>query len=60
LINPYATDQFADAIKQGLEMSINEQEQRMRRLREVVQKQNIYRWAAKIISEILKFEFTEI
>jgi len=28
-------------------------------MRAVIQNNNIYRWAAKIISELLKFEFKE-
>jgi trehalose 6-phosphate synthase len=59
LVNPYALDEMADAIKQAVEMSEQEQTQRMKKMREAVEKQNIYRWAAKISAEIFKFEFSE-
>jgi len=59
LINPYATDHFADALKNALEMPEAERRKRMRKMREVVQENNIYKWAADIISELVKFEFGE-
>jgi trehalose-6-phosphate synthase len=52
LVNPIATDQFADAIKQALEMPAEEQTERMRKLRETVKQNNVYRWAGKIVSEM--------
>lgn len=55
-INPYATDHFAEAIKQALEMAPEERQRRMRRMREVVRENNIYKWAADLISELVKFE----
>lgn len=55
LINPYATDHFAEAIKQALEMAPEERQRRMRRMREVVRENNIYKWAAEVISELAKF-----
>jgi len=54
LINPIHIEQFADTIKQGLEMSEGEIEERMRQMREVVKENNVYRWAGKIISEMKK------
>ncbi len=59
-VNPFAADDFADAIKTAVEMPLEERQKRMGRMREVVAKNNIYRWAAKIISELLKFEFKEM
>jgi len=59
LINPYATDHFAEAIKNALEMPEAERHKRMRKMREVVRENNIYKWAADIISELVKFEFGE-
>jgi trehalose 6-phosphate synthase len=52
LINPIATDQFADAIKQALEMPAIEQTERMRKMREIIRENNVYRWAGKIVSEM--------
>jgi trehalose 6-phosphate synthase len=51
-INPIATDQFADVIRQALEMPAEEQAERMRKMRETVKENNVYRWAGKIISEM--------
>jgi len=59
LVNPYATDHFADAIKNALEMPEAKRQKRMRKMREVVRESNIYKWAADIISELVKFEFGE-
>ena len=56
LVNPYATDQFAEAIKEALEMPEVEKQRRMRKMRALVQDQNIYKWAADIIAELLNFE----
>lgn len=60
LINPYDADSVADAIAQALEMPVEEQEKRMRKMREAVELQNVYRWAGKVLSQLLKFEFQEV
>jgi len=52
LINPIATDQFAAAIKQALEMPVDQQSEQMRKMREMVRENNVYRWAGKIVSEM--------
>jgi trehalose-6-phosphate synthase len=52
LVNPLATEQFADALRQALEMSEEEQAERMRRMRNVVRENNVYRWAGRIINEM--------
>jgi trehalose 6-phosphate synthase len=57
MANPYATDHFADAIKTAIEMPEDERQRRMRRMRNIVRDNNIYKWAADIISDLLKFEF---
>lgn len=59
LVNPYAIDHFAEGIKTALEMPKAERQKRMRKMREVVRENNIYKWAADIISELVKFEFGE-
>jgi len=59
LVNPYATDHFADAIKNAVEMPKPERQRQMRKMRGVVRENNIYKWAADIISELVKFEFGE-
>jgi alpha,alpha-trehalose-phosphate synthase [UDP-forming] len=57
LINPYATDLFADAILAALEMSREERRKRMQRMRNIVKENNIFKWAGDIISELVKIEF---
>jgi len=52
LVNPLATEQFADALCQALEMPEEEQAERMHRMREVVRENNVYRWAGRIINEM--------
>jgi trehalose 6-phosphate synthase len=51
LINPYAVDEFAEALRLALVMPAEEQERRMRRLRQRVADNNIYRWAGMLLSE---------
>ncbi|PIQ86946.1 MAG: trehalose-6-phosphate synthase [Candidatus Omnitrophica bacterium CG11_big_fil_rev_8_21_14_0_20_45_26] len=60
VFNPYDTESFADALQMALTMPLEEQERRMRRMREIVFHNNIYRWAGKVLSQLLKFEFQEI
>jgi trehalose 6-phosphate synthase len=52
LVNPIATEQFADAIKQAIEMPPDQQTERMRRMRNSVKENNVYRWAGKIVNEM--------
>jgi trehalose 6-phosphate synthase len=51
LINPYAIDEFAQALHTALTMSVEEQEHRMRRLRAQVADNNVFRWAGMLLSE---------
>jgi trehalose 6-phosphate synthase len=57
LVNPYAVDDIAQAIKVAVKMSKKERRRRMSSLRATVQENNIYSWAGNIISRIAKFEF---
>lgn len=59
LINPYDRTQFCEGIYQALTMPEEERAKRITRMREIIQTNNIYRWAGKIISELLKFDFKE-
>ncbi len=52
LVNPYDIEQMADSIKTALEMDPSEKTGRMRKMRETVRENNIYRWAADIITEL--------
>jgi trehalose 6-phosphate synthase len=50
IINPYDTEQFADAIRYALEMEPAERRARMGRMRRVVEENNVYRWAANLLT----------
>jgi trehalose-6-phosphate synthase len=52
VVNPYDTEEMSDAIHFGLEMDSKERRARMRRMRETVKEQNIYRWAGTLIAEL--------
>jgi trehalose 6-phosphate synthase len=54
LINPYDVDGFAEALLAALRMPEEEQERRMRRMRQQVCDNNIYRWAGMLLSEAAK------
>jgi trehalose 6-phosphate synthase len=57
LVNPFDEEGLADAIRQALEMPEGARRKRMQKMREAVAENNIYRWAGKIVSALLKFEF---
>ena len=50
IVNPYDAAMMGDALLQALTMSQEEQSQRMRRMREIVRDNNVYRWAAACFS----------
>lgn len=52
IVNPYDVDQVADAIRSAIEMEDSEKTLRMVRLRAVVRENNIYRWAANLVTEL--------
>jgi trehalose 6-phosphate synthase len=49
IINPYDTERSADSIKLALEMTAEEQNQRMRQMRLTVVRYNIFSWAASLL-----------
>jgi trehalose 6-phosphate synthase len=59
LINPYDREEFSHGIYKALTMSEPERKKRMIKMRSIIRENNIFRWAAKVISELLKFEFKE-
>lgn len=52
VVNPYDREETAEAIRQALEMPEEEQQRRMLRLRSVIQQNNVYYWAGKILNEL--------
>jgi hypothetical protein len=59
LVNPFAVDEVAEAIRLALEMPAEERRRRIEKMRAVVAGNNIYRWAGKIISALLRFDFPD-
>lgn len=53
LVNPYSIEEFADSIKLAIQMPKEEKQRRMENMRKVVAENNIYRWAANIITEMV-------
>ncbi|GLQ77178.1 trehalose-6-phosphate synthase [Mesorhizobium huakuii] len=49
IVNPYDAAMMGDALLQALTMSDEEQSQRMRRMREIVRDNNVYRWAGSML-----------
>jgi trehalose-6-phosphate synthase len=58
-VNPYDTDQLADAIRTALEMDPDERSERMRRMRRIVKEHNVYRWAGSLIAELADIRIDE-
>lgn len=53
LVNPYSTEEFADSIKLAIEMPKEEKQRRMENMRKIITENNIFRWAANIITELV-------
>jgi trehalose 6-phosphate synthase len=51
LVNPYSADEFAEALYAALTMVPAEQQQRMARMQQRINDNNIYRWAGMLLSE---------
>jgi trehalose 6-phosphate synthase len=49
IVNPYDVEKSADAIKEALEMSKEEQTERMVQMRLVIVRHNVYSWAATLL-----------
>jgi trehalose 6-phosphate synthase len=52
VVNPYDTNELAEAIHTALEMPADEKRERMQRMRAVVKEHNVYRWAGNLIAEL--------
>jgi trehalose 6-phosphate synthase len=59
LVNPYAVTEMADAIRWALEMPEAERHWRMQKMRLAVANNNIYRWAGKAVSALLRLDFRQ-
>jgi len=54
IVNPYATERFADAVCQAVEMPHEERRTRMVQMRSIVRENNIYRWAAHLLVDLMQ------
>ena len=52
LVNPYDTDLLAERIYQALTMPQHDRQQRMKRLKEVIANNDIYKWGKRIFREL--------
>ena len=53
LINPYAITEFAESIREAIEMPAAERRRRMKALRETVASNNIYRWGGTTVLNLI-------
>ncbi|HMO36783.1 MAG TPA: trehalose-6-phosphate synthase, partial [Gemmatales bacterium] len=58
-VNPFAVDELAEAMYRACQMPADERQRRMVRMREHLERHNVYRWGGKVLSELLKFDFPE-
>jgi len=59
IVNPYDTEQLAEAIRTALEMDPEERSEQMRRMRRIVKEHNVYRWAGSLIAELSEIRIDE-
>lgn len=53
VVNPYNGEQTADAILTALTMKKSEQTKRMKRMRNIIKNNNIYRWSAELLKSMV-------
>jgi trehalose 6-phosphate synthase len=59
LVNPFAVEEMADAMHRAVSMPNDERRRRMQKMRAAVAGNDVYRWAGKLLSALLKFDFPE-
>lgn len=52
LVNPHDIEEFAEALKRGIDMDPAERKARMQRMTRQVEEHNVYRWAAGFLTEL--------
>lgn len=52
IINPYAIEEFAEAIHRAATMSDEDKVRRMASMRRIIEENNVYRWAGSIVTEL--------
>lgn len=56
IVNPYSTEQTAEAIETAIGMPEFEQAKRMKKMRDRVKKYNVYRWSAEFLRTMVGLE----
>jgi trehalose 6-phosphate synthase len=59
IVNPYDTEELAEAIRQALEMPPEQKSARMGRMRDQIREHNVFRWAGTLIEELVKIPVSE-
>jgi trehalose 6-phosphate synthase len=59
IVNPYHTEQVAEALHRALAMPENEQRERMKSLRQLVREFSVYRWAARMLLDAARLRRRE-
>ena len=54
IVNPYDIVQTAAAIKTALEMTVDEQKERMKSMRDDLKERNIFKWASDLVGELAR------
>ena len=54
IVNPYATEELAEAIRDAVTMPDHERQYRMLHMRAIVRENNIYKWAARLLVELMQ------
>ncbi len=54
IVNPYAEEEFAEAIHDAVTMPQHERRSPMIHMRSIVRENNIYRWAARLLVELMQ------
>ncbi|MBV9760149.1 MAG: trehalose-6-phosphate synthase [Acidobacteriaceae bacterium] len=58
-INPFSIEEGAEAYRAALQMDRAERGRRMRKMREAIDQDNVYRWAGKFLSQMARIEFPD-
>jgi trehalose 6-phosphate synthase len=54
MVNPYDLDEAAEGMRRALEMKKGEQRDRMRAMRAQVREYNVYRWAGRMLIDVVR------
>ncbi len=54
IINPYNAEATSDAIYEAITMKVSEQKRRMRRMRDLVRDNNVFRWSAQFFKSLVE------